>query len=91
VLGCGCENGRKGKTFGPVCALYIHARRLEKVTRAAAGAVAAVKLGAAERRLWILWPRKAAAAAIQMLAAQLGAYVRIGSPTSGSGAVFDFS
>jgi hypothetical protein len=30
--------------------LYSHARRLEKAARAVAGAVAAVKLGAAERR-----------------------------------------
>jgi hypothetical protein len=34
---------------------------------------------------------KAAAAAVQMLAARLGASVRTGSPTGGSRTVFDFS
>jgi hypothetical protein len=53
--------------------------------------VAAVKLGAAERRRRSRGHDIVVAAAVQMLAALLGAYVRTGSPTAGSRVVFDFS
>jgi hypothetical protein len=82
---------QKGEAFSPARALYSHARRLEKAARATAGVVVAVKLGAAERRRRSHGHGKAAAAAVQVLAGQLGASVRTGSPTGWSRAVFDFS
>jgi hypothetical protein len=65
----------KGEELRPVRGLYSHARRLEKAARAVAGAVAAVKLGAAERRRRSPGHGKAVASTVQMLVARLDASV----------------